>query len=106
MLRREGSPDNFILKYEELFAAGYNRWTDKYPLLDGPLRWVEHLLKRAPLSNGVPCPIEEENRVFRVIKTPPFTGTPGVRILYEVDEADYIVTLWHIEPSADDPVSM
>lgn len=102
MLQRKGSPGNYVVKCTDLFAAGYVKWTGKYPLLEGPLNWLKHHLRRDPFGAGASCSIVGEARKFRVAKTPLFGETPGFRVMYEIDEADYIVILWNMgsDPTA------
>lgn len=87
------SPDNYRIRYSELFEAGVYRLKKSFPHIFEALDDIELWLKKTPDLAGEPIKVFKDRDMWLMVtaKTPRY---PGLRVLYEIGP-DWVVC-WHI----------
>lgn len=102
MLIRESNPDRFKVRDSELFEAAFARRCLHLPRCEDIYHGLIWRLEHNPYETGVPSkPLGDEHRKFYTTVTPPITGMPVFRVLYEIDDENRTVILWNIGESSE-----
>ena len=93
MKLREGPPDPWRVRISQIFEAAFFKRGANIDAFGELLDSLEFALRVDPRICGEPHP--SSNGRFWVYEPPPIKRLPRVFILYEIDEAAGVVTLWN-----------